>query len=79
MEAPTPYPPSFFPVDLQPYGRWNFLARILSNTGVASESGPRSRRGKMLKALFVMILGSNEIAARVVRALSRRSASTSFG
>ena len=33
----------------------------------------------MLKALFVMILGSNEIAARVVRALSRRSAGVSIG
>jgi hypothetical protein len=33
----------------------------------------------MLKALFVMILGSNEIAARVVRTLSRRSARVSVG
>lgn len=29
----------------------------------------------MLKALFVMIVGSNEIAARVVRALARRDSS----
>jgi hypothetical protein len=28
----------------------------------------------MLKALFVMIVGSNELAARVVRVLSGRSA-----